>query len=94
MARLMRSWCLRECYPGLCFPRRSTDASNSLVNSANLIGKIYFPRLIIPAAAVVVSLVDFLISLVILAFLMIGYRYAPGWQILLLPFFVALAFPC
>ena len=78
--------------PWSLFSTALTDASNSLVNSANLIGKIYFPRLIIPAAAVVVSLVDFLISLVILAFLMIGYRYAPGWQILLLPLFVALAF--
>ena len=78
--------------PWSLFSTALTDASNSLVNSANLIGKIYFPRLIIPAAAVVVSLVDFMISLVILAFLMIGYRYAPGWQILLLPLFVALAF--
>lgn len=78
--------------PWALFSTALVDASNSLVNSANLISKIYFPRLIVPAASVVVSLVDFLISLAILVALMVGYQYAPGWQILLLPVFVAIAF--
>jgi lipopolysaccharide transport system permease protein len=78
--------------PWSLFSTALVDASNSLVSSANLISKIYFPRLIVPAAAVVVSLVDFLISLGILAALMVGYGYAPGWQILLLPVFVVIAF--
>jgi lipopolysaccharide transport system permease protein len=78
--------------PWSLFSTALTDASNSLVNSANLISKIYFPRIIVPCAAVVVSLVDFLISLVILALLLVVYRYAPSWQIVFLPGFIAMAF--
>jgi lipopolysaccharide transport system permease protein len=78
--------------PWTLFSTALADASNSLVSNANLISKVYFPRLIVPAAAVVVSLVDFLISLAILVMLMVWYQYLPGWQILLLPLFVAMAF--
>jgi lipopolysaccharide transport system permease protein len=67
------------------------DASNSLTNNANLISKVYFPRLIVPAATVVVAFVDFLISFGILAALMVWYQFIPGWQILLLPAFVGVA---
>jgi lipopolysaccharide transport system permease protein len=67
------------------------EASNSLIGSANLISKVYFPRLIIPTATVVTAFVDFLISFVILVGMMIYYRYAPGWNILLLPLFILLA---
>src|SRR5206468_309479 len=56
----------------------------------NLISKIYFPRLIIPCAAVVTSLVDFLITLGLLALLMLWYGIAPGWQLVGLPLFVLL----
>ena len=68
------------------------DASNSLVANSNLISKVYFPRLIVPAATVVVAFVDFLISFAILLLMMAWYGYAPGWQILFLPVVVALAF--
>ena len=68
------------------------DASNSLLGNANLISKIYFPRLIVPIAAVMVAFVDFLISFAILAALMVWYQFMPGWQILLLPAFVSVAF--
>jgi lipopolysaccharide transport system permease protein len=78
--------------PWTLFSTALTDASNSLVSNANLIGKIYFPRLVVPAAAVVVSLADFLLSLLILVALMVWYQYHPGWQILLLPIFVAITF--
>jgi lipopolysaccharide transport system permease protein len=67
------------------------DASNSLLGNANLISKVYFPRLIVPIAAVMVAFVDFLISFAILAALMVWYQFMPGWQILLLPAFVAVA---
>jgi lipopolysaccharide transport system permease protein len=67
------------------------EASNSLVNNGNLISKVYFPRLIIPIASVVVSLVDFLVSFVILILLMVWYRFLPSWQILCLPAFVIFA---
>jgi lipopolysaccharide transport system permease protein len=78
--------------PWTLFSSALSDASNSLVSNASLISKIYFPRLIIPAATVMVSLVDFFISLVILVLLMGWYQYLPGLQILLLPVFVAIAF--
>jgi lipopolysaccharide transport system permease protein len=68
------------------------DASGSLVGNANLISKVYFPRLIVPIAAVMVAFVDFLISFAILAALMVWYQFMPGWQILLLPAFVSVAF--
>jgi lipopolysaccharide transport system permease protein len=67
------------------------DASNSVISNANLISKVYFPRLIVPLATVLVALIDFVISLSILVGLMIWYGVVPGWQILLLPAFVALA---
>jgi lipopolysaccharide transport system permease protein len=78
--------------PWSFFSTALTDASNSLVNNANLISKVYFPRLIVPVAAVMVAFVDFLISFVILAAMMIWYQFMPGWQVLLLPFFAAAAF--
>ena len=68
------------------------EASNSLIGNANLISKVYFPRLIVPTATVVVALVDLLISFVILAGMMLWYQFIPGWQLLLLPVFVLLAF--
>jgi lipopolysaccharide transport system permease protein len=78
--------------PWQLFSTALTGASNSLVGNANLISKVYFPRLIVPASAVVVALVDFLVSFVILVFLMVWYQFLPGWQILTLPFFVSMAF--
>jgi lipopolysaccharide transport system permease protein len=78
--------------PWMLFSTALVDASNSLVSNANLVGKVYFPRLIIPGAAVMVSLVDFGISLGMLVILMIWYQFVPALQILILPFFVLLAF--
>lgn len=77
--------------PWTLFSSVLNDASNSVIGNANLVSKVYFPRMIIPLATVVVAVIDFLVSLVILAGLMIWYGVAPGWQILLLPFFVMLA---
>ena len=67
------------------------DVSTSVIANSHLISKVYFPRMIVPLSTVVVALVDFLVSLVILVGLMVWYFYVPGWQILLLPFFLALA---
>jgi len=78
--------------PWQFFSNALSEASNSLVSNANLLTKIYFPRLIVPTASVIVSFVDFLISFVILVGMMVYYQYAPSWQILLLPVFVAVAF--
>ena len=78
--------------PWTFFSSGLSEASNSLINNANLISKVYFPRLIVPTASVVVALVDFLISFSILVLLMAWYQFLPGLQILVLPAFVLLAF--
>ena len=78
--------------PWTFFSTGLSEASNSLVNNANLISKVYFPRLIVPTATVVVALVDFLISFSILVLMMAWYQFLPGWQILVLPVFLLLAF--
>jgi lipopolysaccharide transport system permease protein len=77
--------------PWTLFSSALSGAADSIVGNANLIGKIYFPRVIVPAAAVVLAVIDFLTSLLILAALMLWYGLVPGWQILLLPVFVVLA---
>ncbi len=77
--------------PWSLFATALGDASNSLIGNERLISKVYFPRLIIPTATVVTALADFLISLVILGGMMVYYRFAPGWHILLLPVFLVLA---
>jgi lipopolysaccharide transport system permease protein len=66
------------------------DAAASVVGNGQLVSKVYFPRMVIPLATMVVALIDFLVSLVILAGLMLWYAVIPGWQILLLPVFVVL----
>jgi len=78
--------------PWTLFSTGLADASNSLINNANLITKVYFPRLLVPAATIAVAFVDFLISFCILIALCIWYKFVPGWQIILLPFFVLIAF--
>jgi lipopolysaccharide transport system permease protein len=78
--------------PWTFFATALSDASNSLIGNAQLISKVYFPRLIVPMAAVVVAFVDFAISFLILVGLMLWYAFVPGWQILLLPIFIATAF--
>jgi len=78
--------------PWTFFSTSLADASNSLVSNTNLITKVYFPRLIIPTAAVVVSFVDFLISFGIALVLMAWYQFLPSWQMLFLPLFLAIAF--
>jgi lipopolysaccharide transport system permease protein len=78
--------------PWQFFANSLSEASNSLIGNANLISKVYFPRLIIPASAVITSFVDFFISGGILIGLMAWYRYVPGWRIITLPLFIAVAF--
>lgn len=77
--------------PWYLFSSSLSGAADSIVANANLIGKVYFPRLIVPAASLVTALIDFVVSLALLAVLMAWYRFVPGWQVLLLPFFVLFA---
>ncbi len=78
--------------PWQFFATALSESSNSLIGNANLISKIYFPRLIVPAGSVITSLVDFLITLALLAAMMIWYQFVPDWRILTLPLFMVLAF--
>lgn len=78
--------------PWQFFANALSECSNSLISNANLISKVYFPRLIVPASAVIVSFVDFLISGMILLALMAWYNFVPDWRIVLLPCFVLIAF--
>ena len=78
--------------PWQFFANSLSDASNSLIGNANLISKVYFPRLIIPGSSIVTGLVDFLISGVILAIIMVWYQFVPSWRILALPFLTVIVF--
>jgi len=78
--------------PWQFFSNALSESSNSLVSNTNLITKVYFPRMIIPASSVITSLVDLGISLFILVGMFIFYQYMPDWKIILLPFFIIIAF--
>jgi len=78
--------------PWQFFANSLTEASNSLIDNASMLTKVYFPRLVVPASSVIVGLIDFLISFGILAILMAWYGFAPGWKLLSIPFFLFLAF--
>ena len=78
--------------PWQFFSSALSEASGSLIGNANLISKIYFPRLLIPLAAVATTLIDFAITFALLLLLMLWYGFLPSWQIVALPFFILLAF--
>ena len=78
--------------PWTFFSTGLSEASNSLVANEKLVTKVYFPRMIVPIATIVVAFVDFLISFCILLGLMVWYRFLPDWRIAVLPVFVLLAF--
>ena len=80
--------------PWQFFSSALSEASNSLIGNANLISKVYFPRLIVPAGSVITSFVDFLITLGLMAGMMVWYGFLPDWRLLTLPLFIALAFGC
>jgi lipopolysaccharide transport system permease protein len=71
-----------------------SEVGSSLVVNADLIGKVYFPRILIPASTVLVALVDLSLNFVILLCLMIYFRDLPDWRVVFLPAFAALAILC
>lgn len=77
--------------PWQLFATSMTQASNSVVNNSALVGKVYFPRLIVPSASAVVALVDFSISLVLMGLLMVIFGFFPDWRVVFLPLFILLA---
>src|SRR5687768_4088857 len=74
--------------PWQFFATSVTEASNSLVGNTNLISKVYFPRLIIPASTLAAALVDFLIAGLLLVALMAWHQFVPTWRVIMLPLFV------
>jgi len=78
--------------PWTYFANSISQSGNSLVNSSNLITKVYFPRLCIPMGATLAGLMDFFIALVVLAGMMVWYRFIPGFGLILFPFLVFLTF--
>jgi len=78
--------------PWVFFSTSLAEASMSLIGNSNLITKVYFPRMIVPTASIITSLVDFLISFCLLFILFLWYGYFPSWQILVLPVFLLMAF--
>ncbi len=78
--------------PWQFFSSSLTESSNSLIGNTQLITKVYFPRIIIPISSVVTSFIDFMVSFVILVFLMVYYQFTPNWNILFLPAFLMIAF--
>jgi len=78
--------------PWQFFANSLSECSTSLIANSNLISKVYFPRLIVPTSAVVVSFVDFMISGIILLGLMAWYNFVPSWRMLTLPVFILVAF--
>jgi lipopolysaccharide transport system permease protein len=78
--------------PWQFFSNALSECSNSLIGNANLLSKVYFPRLIVPLSSVIVSFVDFLVAGMILLGLMAWYNFVPSWRIVTLPLFIAIAF--
>src|SRR5215831_8710844 len=71
--------------PWFLFSTILSEASNSVVGNANLVGKVYFPRIIIPSSSAVVALVDFAVNIAMLFVLMAWYGFAPTWRLAFLP---------
>jgi lipopolysaccharide transport system permease protein len=78
--------------PWQFFASALSETSSSLIDNANLVSKVYFPRLIVPISSVIVSFIDFAISGVILVGLMVWFGFLPGLEILTLPLFILLTF--
>ncbi len=78
--------------PWQFFSTALSESGNSLINNSNLISKVYFPRLVVPASSVITSFVDFLITAVFVGGLMVWYHFLPPANVWLLPGFVLLAF--
>lgn len=73
------------------FAQSFTEITNSMVANANMVTKVYFPRILIPASAVLVNLVDLTVSFFVFALVMAWYGFVPSWRIVLLPVFLVFA---
>jgi lipopolysaccharide transport system permease protein len=85
-------WIFVAMLPWQFFAAALTASSQSLVANSNLISKVYFPRMIVPAGAIVTAMIDFLISFAICLVMMIWYHVWPTWRFAAIPFLMVLAF--
>jgi lipopolysaccharide transport system permease protein len=80
--------------PWTYFSGTLTEASNAMVGNANMISKVYFPRLVLPLSAIFSKLLDFIIGFVLLVIFLIAYRVTPSWDVLWLPLLIVLLLMC
>jgi lipopolysaccharide transport system permease protein len=85
-------WIFVAQLPWQFFSTSLSSASQSLVVNSTLISKVYFPRMIVPAGAIVTSMVDFLITLGVLLAMMAWFHIVPTWRFIGLPFLMVFAF--
>jgi lipopolysaccharide transport system permease protein len=85
-------WSFAATMPWQFFSASLTASSQSLITNANLVSKVYFPRLLVPAGAVVTSMVDLMITLCLFLLMMAWYQFAPTWRFIALPPLMLLAF--
>ena len=78
--------------PWFFFASSVNESSSSLIANANLLSKVYFPRILVPASSVLVAAVDFLIAMLLLVPIMIYFDFWPSWRLICLPVFLAMAF--
>ena len=78
--------------PWFFFSSSVSESSSSLMANANLLSKVFFPRILVPASAVLVAAVDFLIALILLAGMMAYFGITPSWRLVTLPVFLSIAF--
>lgn len=76
--------------PWMYFANSLSDSTNSLVSNANMLSKVYFPRMILPLSAVTSKLVDFAIAMLALAIVLVAYREPPNWGLLVIPYLILL----
>ena len=84
-------FCYAALLPWTYFSRALTGAGQSLLAQRNLLTKVYFPRLILPLTGVAAALIDFVIAFVVMVVLMVWFGLVPGWEIIMLPFFIVIA---
>jgi lipopolysaccharide transport system permease protein len=76
--------------PWQLFSSALSESSNSLISNASLLTKVYFPRIILPSSTIIATLVDFVISMILVFILMIYYNQIPSYRIIFMPFFLLL----
>ena len=75
-------------WPWNYFSGTLTESANSLIQNANMITKVYFPRMVLPLSAILSKLLDFLIAFVVVIGLLIYFGVTPGWGLLILPLLI------